>query len=71
MSESARAALMQSDYSSLKTFVPKAAKTDPDVKALYVISDTGYVAAHSDERWNDAEKKITEVDPVMGPSWKS
>lgn len=67
MSESARAALIQSDYSSLKTFVPKAAKTDPDVTALYVISDTGYVAAHSDERWNDAEKKITEVDPMLGP----
>jgi len=67
MSESARAALMQSDYSSLKAFVPKAAKSDPDVRALYVISDTGYVAAHSDEKWNDSEKKITEVDPVLGP----
>lgn len=65
MSESARAALMQNDFGSLKAFVPKAAKSDPDVRALYVISDTGYVAAHSDEKWT--EKRISEVDPVLGP----
>ena len=40
----------------------------PDVKALYVIQRHWQLcAAHSDEKWNDAEKKITEVDPVLRP----
>ena len=65
MVESARAALIQSDYSSLQTFVPEAAKTDSDVAALYVITDNGFVAAHSDPRLK--EKPVSEVDPQYGP----
>ena len=65
MVESARAALIQSDYSSLQTFVPEAAKTDSDVAALYVITDNGFVAAHSDPRLK--EKPVSEVDPQQGP----
>ena len=65
MVESARAALIQSDYSSLQTFVPEAAKTDSDVAALYVITDNGFVAAHSDPRLK--EKPVSEVDPKQGP----
>jgi serine phosphatase RsbU (regulator of sigma subunit) len=64
MVESARAALIQSDYSSLQTFVPEAAKTDSDVAALYVITDNGFVAAHSDPRLK--EKPVSEVDPQYG-----
>ena len=65
MVESARAAIIQSDYSSLQTFVPEAAKTDSDVAALYVITDNGFVAAHSDPRLK--EKPVSEVDPQQGP----
>ena len=63
--ETARNALMQNDYSMLKDFVPAAAKNDPDVLAIYVVADTGIVAAHSDSRLS--EKPIAEVDPILGP----
>lgn len=64
--ETARNALMQSDYSMLKDFVPAAAKNDSDVLAIYVVvADTGFVAAHSDSRLS--EKPLSEVDPVLGP----
>jgi sigma-B regulation protein RsbU (phosphoserine phosphatase) len=65
MTESVRTALIQSDYSSLHTFVPEAAKTDRDIVALYVITDNGYVAAHSDPKLK--EKPVAEVDPGLGP----
>lgn len=62
--ESARTALMQTDYSSLQNFVPQAAKIDRDIIAIYVITDNGFVAAHSDPRLK--EKPVSEVDPVLG-----
>lgn len=65
MVESARTALMQTDYSSLQNFVPKAATIDKDIVAIYVITDNGFVAAHSDSRLK--EKPVAEVDPKMGP----
>jgi serine phosphatase RsbU (regulator of sigma subunit) len=63
--ESARTALMQTDYSSLQNFVPQAAKIDRDIVAIYVITDNGFVAAHSDPRLK--EKPVADVDPVLGP----
>lgn len=65
MGESVRTALIQSDLSSLQTFLPDAAKTDRDIVALYVIADNGYVAAHSDAKLK--EKPVAEVDPGLGP----
>ncbi len=64
MVETARTALMQSDYSTLKTFVPAAAKNDTSVVAIYIVADTGIVAAHSDPRLS--ERPVAEVDPVLG-----
>lgn len=64
MAESARTALMQNDYSSLQEFVPQAAKIDKEIVALYVVTDTGFVAAHSDLRLKD--KPVAEADPKLG-----
>ena len=63
--ESARTALMQSDYSSLQTFVPEAAKIDREIAEVYVITDNGFIAAHSDPK--QKEKPVAEVDPKLGP----
>jgi serine phosphatase RsbU (regulator of sigma subunit) len=61
MAETVRPALIQNDWSNLKTLVPESAKSDSDVVALYIIADTSIVAAHSDVRLN--EKPISEVEP--------
>jgi serine phosphatase RsbU (regulator of sigma subunit) len=65
MVETVRTALMQNDYSTLKTFVPAAANNDKTVVAIYVVADTGIVVAHSDSRLS--ERPVAEVDPVLGP----
>ncbi len=64
--ETARTALIQTDYSSLQNFVPQAAKIDHDIIALYVITDNGMIAAHSDTRFQ--EKPVADADPVLGPA---
>lgn len=66
VAESARTALMQTDYSSLQNFVPQAAKIDRDIVALYVITDNGLIAAHSDSRVKEGQP-VAEADPVLGP----
>jgi phosphoserine phosphatase RsbU/P len=66
VAESARTALMQTDYSSLQNFVPQAAKIDRDIVALYVITDNGLIAAHSDSRVKEGQP-VAEVDPLLGP----
>jgi serine phosphatase RsbU (regulator of sigma subunit) len=63
--ESARTALMQTDYTSLQNFVPQAAKIDRDIVAIYVITDNGMVAAHSDPKLK--EKPVADVDARLGP----
>ncbi|MBP6743081.1 MAG: hypothetical protein KA244_09540, partial [Deltaproteobacteria bacterium] len=44
MAETVRPALIQNDWSNLKTLVPESAKSDSDVVALYIIADTSIVA---------------------------
>lgn len=67
LAETARTALIQNDYGTLKSVVPQAARKNPDVLAIYIVADTGVVVAHSQDRFNTVEQPLEQVDPDVGP----
>ena len=50
--QSSRSAILQSDFSTLQSFVPEVAKDDPEVVYAFVADKDGTVLAHSDPSRN-------------------
>ncbi len=50
--QASRTAILQSDFTTLQSFVPEVAKDDPEVKYVFVADKDGTVLAHSDKAAN-------------------
>jgi len=61
LAESGRAAIVNSDWGTLQTFVPSIASEDPEVAYVFIADEAGLVNAHSDKEMNG--KPV--ADPIV------